>query len=131
MAGVMLIGVATTFIIPEPAEYRPDEFSYTSGDYARFLLLFLLAVVGFVAVFFFSSKSSASLLGFDQLYETVKAAKASLTEQFANKSLASLLVETVRLSLALLVAWLVAKALMVSKVVDSDMVRRSLPESCA
>nr|CAA6825920.1 MAG: AmpG permease [uncultured Thiotrichaceae bacterium] len=125
MAAVMLIGIATTFLIPEPAEYRPDEFSYTSGDYARFLLLFVLAVIGFIAVFFLSSKSAVSLMDFSPLYDGVKSSKESLTELFANKNLASFLIETVRLGIALLVAWLIAKTLMATQVVNASMVQEA------
>lgn len=123
MAAVMLVGVVTTLIIPEPAEYRPAEFAYTPGDYGRFLLLFLLAVLGFIAVFFLSSESSASLLGFDTFYAGIQSAKAALAGLFANESLASLLIETLRLGLALLVAWAIAKGLMAGKVVDATMVK--------
>ncbi|PIE00784.1 MAG: MFS transporter [Thiothrix nivea] len=125
MAAVMLVGVITTLLIPEPAEYRPAEFAYTPGDYARFLLLFLLAVLGFIAVFFLSSKSAAALLGFNVLYESVQSARSSLAEMFANKNLAGLLVETLRLGLALCVAWLVAKALMAARVVNATMVKEA------
>ncbi len=125
MAAVMLVGVITTLLIPEPAEYRPAEFAYTPGDYARFLLLFLLAVLGFIAVFFLSSKSAVALLDFNVLYESVQSARSSLAEMFANKNLAGLLVETLRLGLALCVAWLVAKGLMAARVVNATMVKEA------
>ena len=124
MAGVMLIGVLTTLMIPEPDEYRPDETKYSTADYAKFFMLFILAVIGFIAVFFMSSKSG-SQLGFGPFYETVSSAKKSLTELFSNKSLASLIIETIRLAIALLVAWFIAKGLMASKIVNEKMVVES------
>ena len=124
MAGVMLIGVATTLIIPEPAEYRADESKYHTSDYARFFLLFLLAVIGFIAVFFISSKSGSEF-GFGPLYEPVKSAKSSLTELFANKKLASFLIETLRLAIALVVAWGIGKLLMATRIVNSGMVKEA------
>ena len=124
MAGVMLVGVATTLLIPEPSEYRKDESEYHTADYARFFMLFLLAVIGFIAVFFMSSKSG-SQLGFGPFYEPVNSVKASLTELFANKRLASFFIETFRLGVALAVAWVIAKVLMSTRVVNPDMVKEA------
>ncbi|GIT37974.1 MAG: hypothetical protein Ct9H300mP6_18420 [Gammaproteobacteria bacterium] len=50
MAGVMLIGVATTLIINEPKSER-KETEYSTTDYSRFFLLFLLIVVAFILTF--------------------------------------------------------------------------------
>lgn len=52
MAAMMLVGVATTLIIPEPAERRPIGASIrTIGDYLRFLGAFIAAIAAFVAAF--------------------------------------------------------------------------------
>ncbi len=88
MAAAMLIGVAATLVIPEPASSRPDNHDHDTGHYLRFLALFVLAVGGFIAVFVFSG-------------ETVSAARASLAETFGNKALAGFLVELVRLAVAI------------------------------
>ena len=120
MAGVMGVGVLTTLLIPEPVETESTGLSYNTSDYARFFLLFVLAVVGFITVFFVSSKS-----GFTPLYDLVQNAKASLAELFANKRLASLLIETARLATALAVAWLIAKFMMSAKIVNEAMVKES------
>ena len=108
MAAVMLVGVATTLIIPEPDSYRPDESGYHTSDYLRFLLLFVLAVIGFIAVFTLSS-------------EIVSDAKKSLGEAFNNKNLASFIIETMRLAAGIFVAWVIAKALTGAKLVDGHM----------
>jgi len=121
MAAVMLVGVATTLMIPEPTVYRAEESNYQTADYARFFVLFILAVLGFIAVFFMSSKSG-SQLGFGPLYEMLNGFKTTLAETFSNKRLASLLIETLRLGCALAVAWGIAKALMAMRVVDPHMV---------
>ncbi|RVU82749.1 MFS transporter [Leucothrix sargassi] len=124
MAGAMLVGVITTLTIPEPDAYQANQLSYQTSDYARFFLMFVLSVLSFVAVFFISSKSGVNF-GVGPLYETVQSAKASLTEVFANKRLASLLVETIRLCLALIAAWGVAKLMIRAKMVNESMVKES------
>ncbi len=94
MAAVMLIGVATTLSIKEP-EARDDEINYSSKDYLRFLLLFIICVAGFIAVFYFSS-------------DLVKNIKTTLTEIFANKNIAGFVVELMRLMTAISVAVVLA-----------------------
>lgn len=87
MAGVMLIGVVTTLFIKEP-EARDDKVNYSARDYLRFLLLFLICVVGFIAVFYFSS-------------DLVNLVKMKLTELFNNKHIAGFITELMRLIIAL------------------------------
>ena len=94
MAAVMLVGVATTLLIKEPVS-RADDISYAAKDYLRFLILFIICVTGFIAVFYFSS-------------DLVKSIKSSLTELFNNKHIAGFLVELIRLSTAILIAVLLA-----------------------
>lgn len=94
MAAVMLIGVATTLSIKEP-EARDDVINYSSKDYLRFLLLFIICVAGFIAVFYFSS-------------DLVKNIKTTLAEVFANKNIAAFVVELVRLMTAISVAVVLA-----------------------
>ncbi|MFH1806447.1 MAG: MFS transporter [Pseudomonadota bacterium] len=49
MAGAMGVGVLTTLIVREPAIVRTDsKYFHQTGDYARFLLMFALAVVAFI-----------------------------------------------------------------------------------
>lgn len=96
MAAVMLIGVATTLLIKEP-KARDDRVNYSANDYLRFLLLFVICVAGFIAVFFFSSDS-----------DLIKEIKTSLTEIFSNKNIAGFIVEFVRLIAAIAVAAILA-----------------------
>ena len=51
MAAVMLVGVATTLLIPEPAGASKN-YDYPAEYYLRFLFLFICTVGAFVAVFF-------------------------------------------------------------------------------
>jgi len=109
MAGVMLVGIATTLIIPEPKTQRADESLYSGSDYFRFLLLFAFAVASFIAVFYFSTDFAKSL-------------KATLTDAFSNKHLAGFLVQILRLFSALLAAGIVAKLLVSFGIVNKTMV---------
>jgi PAT family beta-lactamase induction signal transducer AmpG len=52
MAAVMLIGVATTMIIKEPAVQNRSEYHYTAQQYIRFFLLFVFAATCFASCFF-------------------------------------------------------------------------------
>jgi len=53
MAAVMLVGVVTTLLIPEPVVPEVSGEPHSSGwDYTRFLLLFLCSASSFVVVFF-------------------------------------------------------------------------------
>jgi len=109
MAGVMLVGIATTLIISEPIIQRPDESVYSSSAYLRFLLLFVIAVAGFIATFYFS-------------VDVAKEVKNTLTETFSNKHLAGFLVQFLRLATALVIAGGLAMALTKLGVVNKEMV---------
>ena len=115
MAAVMLIGVLTTLIIKEPASYRPSEHKYTTTEYWRFLLVFIVAVLAFIIYFRLSSDLRAT-------------PKEYLSELFSNKRLASTLVETCRLWIGVLIAWLVARFLVNRNVANKDMVREAYIE---
>lgn len=91
MAAAMLIGVATTLVIPEPDHPRDDRHQHDTGHYLRFLALFVLAVAGFIAVFVVSAPVVAS-------------AKTALTEAFGNKALGGFTVAVIRLAAAIAVA---------------------------
>ena len=95
MSLFMLVGIITTLIIHEPCvPTREDHFSTT--DYIRLVIVFLLSVAVFIGCFFFSSEVSADT-------------KLLLTEVFNNKSVASFIVEATRLIGAGFIAFVVAK----------------------
>ena len=112
MAAVMLIGVATTFIIREPDIYRADASPYQASDYLRFLLVFFVGVVAFIATFKLSSNIVSNI-------------KDNLTEVFNNKHLAGFIVATIRLAVAAAVAWLVAMVLVRVGVGNRQMITES------
>ena len=92
MAAAMLIGVATTLIIAEPARRNPSNYFHGTSDYARFLLLFVVLAGTFVAAF-------AGLSG------AVAAVDVWLSDTAGiNGALAGFLAETMRLGIALALA---------------------------
>lgn len=109
MAAVMLVGIATTLIIPEPTIKRTDETIYSANDYLRFLLLFMLAVGGLIATFYFS-------------IEIAKVIKADLTEILSNKHFAGFITQFVRLGAALLIAAGIIVTLVKAGLVNKTMV---------
>ena len=112
MALAMLVGVTTTLVIDEPSQSESGGVLDTGQDYARFLLIFVVAIGGFVAVFFFSGDIAGSI-------------KTSLGAMLANPFLAAFLVETLRLALALLIMWVLALVLVKSGIVGYPMVERA------
>ncbi len=91
MAGIMLIGVATTLLIPEPAVNREHETTHSTQDYLGFVAMFAISVAGFIAVFVFSSELAGNL-------------KNSLSDALNNRPLGGFLVATFRLFAAIAVA---------------------------
>ena len=109
MSAVMLVGIVTTLLIPEPARQREDKAKHNASEYLSFLFLFTLSVLAFIATFYFSE-------------EIVKSTKAILTDTFSNKHLASFIVETLRLASAIMIAGAVAKLVVLSGIVRQSMV---------
>ncbi len=109
MAAMMLIGVVTTFLIPEPQLPESGLNDYVARDYAGLLVLFALAVCGFVLSYYFSSGLAAD-------------GKELLASLLGNKVLAGLLMETTRLTMGLAVATLIAKLAVILGVVRRDVV---------
>ncbi len=108
MSAVMLIGIATTLIIGEPKSSKAQS-EYSTLDYARFFLLFLSIVAAFILTFI----STADL---------VKSSKEVLTETFSNKHLSGFIVGSLRMLLALVVAYGAARLLVVLNIVNRSMV---------
>lgn len=96
IAAVMVVGIITTLSVAEPDYQKKDHSLDNEKDYLGFLLLFVLAAAGFVASFYFSADFS-------------KTVKSELTMIIANKHLAGFSIELLRLVIALLVAFTIAK----------------------
>ncbi len=114
MAGFMLVGVATTLLMPEPVARR-QEPRHAVKDYLGFVLLFLLAAAAFASTFFLSSELAATV-------------KEWAVAWFGHAPLFGFLLEALRLALAVLAAALVARLVMASPAVDTVMVRQAYLE---
>ena len=114
MAALMLIGVFTTFIRPEPV-VKESKATHSTKDYIRFFFLFLIVAACFVACFFFSDELAKNL-------------NEKLTVLFHNDSLADFVVGSLRLGLAVIVATLFAYGLGKSGIVNTDMVEEGYVE---
>lgn len=112
MAGIMLMGVATTLLINEPITQETGAVFHNKRDHLQLLTLFSLAVCGFIATYYLSTGFAAS-------------AKNSLSSALSNPFFASFLVECLRLGLALLIATLSARVLISSGLVSSSLVFKS------
>ncbi len=115
MAAVMLVGVATTLIIREPVSHRDDTNKYQTSDYLRFLSIFVVAVIAFIATF----KLSA---GF------VSSTKTYLKEALDNNHLANFIVATIRLAAATGICALLAVALAKSGFGNKQMITEAYVE---
>ncbi|MEB8431306.1 MFS transporter [Cocleimonas sp. KMM 6892] len=112
MAGVMLVGVITTLLIPEPAQSKDKSTQYSADDYLRFLFLFIAIVIAFILTFYFSSDISKEL-------------KSSLKVTLDNKHLANFIVALIRLITAIAFAGLVAFVLVKARLVNKAMVKET------
>lgn len=115
MASCMVIGVITTLIVSEPDIYQPKTPSLQSRDYLGFLVLFALAVGGLITAYAYSADVALSL-------------KTQITELLGNKALASVLVESFRLGLAILVAYLITRTGIRLSIVKDTVVRETYVE---
>jgi len=109
MASVMLVGVVTTLLIPEPTASKQSRYQYQNSDYLRMLLLFACSVGAFVMFYFYSGDVIASL-------------RRSLPGM--SGGLSGFLLEATRLMLALscsfLIGWSLIRVGMVDKAIASD-----------
>ena len=113
MSGVMLIGIVTTLLIPEPvAEARHKNLLHSNVDYLKFLILFCTVTLSFVLAFIYLNPS-AEIHSLTSEYQGVHSALISFVAGF------------IRLLLAVSVAALVARILARSGVVNMTMVNET------
>lgn len=112
MAAVMLVGIITTLIIDEPEKSAASPYIDTINEYARFVMLFVVIVAGFVGCFY--------LLG-----DTARMIRSTLTGIFANRHLAGFLVACLRLTMSLGVAGILAIVLVKIEFISYATVNRS------
>ncbi|WP_200236938.1 AmpG family muropeptide MFS transporter [Thiohalocapsa halophila] len=104
MAGTMLVGITTTLLVPEPVRSRQVDYPYPAIAYARLVAVFLCAAAAFAGTFFLSG-----------------GAFAMLKDAVGGGGFVTLLVEAVRLALAIGVAGLVGWGLVQLGAVDRAM----------
>jgi len=108
MSLFMLVGVGITLIRPEPTVENSKNI-HSTKDYATLFFMFLIIAGSFIATFYFTSEITAS-------------ASKSLKDIVHNKALAGLIVGTIRLASAILVAFSISLFIGKTKVVNTDMV---------
>jgi len=116
MAGVMLVGVATTLLIPEPAA-NSKNYDYPASYYFRFFFLFACTAGVFIAVFFLTG-NTVNLLN-----SMLRGLTTTIPE--SPGPLVSFLAEATRLLAALLCALTTAFLLMRRNLVDGSMVSQT------
>ncbi|WP_136808453.1 AmpG family muropeptide MFS transporter [Desulfosediminicola flagellatus] len=114
MAAVMLIGVITTLVIPEP-QISKDRIShnFSARQYAQILGLFFVVSASFALTFFHSGDIAEAV-------KTGVASIAPLSEKFVG-----FCVEVLRFAVAVLVAGIVAITLVKVKLVDKHLVNQT------
>lgn len=100
MAGIMLVGVITTFLIPEPT-HKESKLHYTTHDYLRLVLVFACTVAAFVLSFFLT----------DGLFTSLKTI-------VGNGVFTGFILETLRFALAVGVGFVVGYLLVRAGLVD-------------
>ena len=115
MALTMLVGVVTTLVIREPETHQPSPYRYSNSQYLRFLGLFALGVLAFIASYVLTADPAVPM-------------KAELGRLLHNPALAGLLVEALRLTLGLVLAGLVLKALSLTPLYERRLVQESYIE---
>lgn len=111
MAALMLVGIITSLIIPEPeqTESNRNQDNFRSRDHLRILATFAGAVSAFVLMFWSTSSFTAPV-------------KSLITDWSGNRILSSTLTEGVRLLVAVMGAYLVARILILSRFANQTMV---------
>lgn len=112
MASMMLIGVITTLVISEPQAHQKNEHSYRKQDYLRFLLLFVLSALGFVACFYLTA-------------DVAEVIKSYASTSSLSMNITGFIVETFRLLIAIVAAVIVARLFITTGLVEQDMVQQA------
>lgn len=115
MALTMLVGAITTLIVREPDNPRPSSFEYSSGQYLRFLSIFVIGIATFVAMYVFTGPQASEL-------------RSQLAELVHNGALAGFSVESLRLALALTVVYVIVKLLSLTPLYEKQLVEESYIE---
>jgi len=113
MSAAMLVGIFTTLVISEPE--RSSRFESSTRENLKLVILFVVCVFVFIGCYLLTSGP------FDSI-------KASLSDFFANKQLAGVVLEMTRLGLAIALAWATARGLTAIGLVEQRTIRISYQE---
>lgn len=108
----MFVGVITTLVIPEPVNNRASTATYSPKENAQFLLMFAVAAMSFITTFYYSGDLA------DQMTQAI-------TTEVGHKRLVGFVVETARLSIAIVVAWSVASLIIRAGLVSRSMMQET------
>ena len=117
MAAVMLVGMATTLVIAEPAARADALPSRPLGENLRFFVAFLIGVASFVVAF--------RLVGSAALGDPLTSVQGALASATGNEALAGLATATLRLAVSLAIAALVFRLLIAVRLVEAGNVREA------
>ena len=109
MAACMIVGVATTLLMPEPEASKPRSHS-NSRHSAQAVTLFIFCVSGFIVAYVYSAEAGANL-------------KIFVMELTNNKGLAGFIVECLKLTLGLFVAFAIATLLIKTRLVEASILQ--------
>ncbi len=115
MALTMLVGAITTLIIREPDNPRTSPYQYSSSQYLKFLTIFVAGIATFISVYVMTAELATAL-------------RTTLTDLLHNGVLSGLIVETLRLTLAILTVAVVIKALSLTPLYEKRLVTESYLE---
>ncbi|KAF3983743.1 MAG: AmpG family muropeptide MFS transporter [Methylococcales symbiont of Hymedesmia sp. n. MRB-2018] len=106
ISGFMLIGVITTLTVAEPPQAIGNSLN-THKDHLGFLFLFIALVSAFIACFYYST-------------ELAEKAKLIVSTLISNKPLVGFIIELFRLALALIIASIIGKCVILSGIVKQQ-----------
>lgn len=111
MALTMFVGVVTTLVIDEP-QRRHSRGNFSTVENFRFLLMFCVAMIGFVAVFFFSKGLAGEI-------------RSQFSDHIVYKNLVGFLLEAIRLFSALGAAFAIGSVALRMKLANRALVREN------
>jgi PAT family beta-lactamase induction signal transducer AmpG len=113
MALAMCVGVLTTLLVSEPVVVRKDsKYFHQTSDYIRFILMFALTIITFIAANIYVGDALAPL-------------KTSMIDGGMTKELAGFLTGTLQLAVAVIVAIAVAWITTLAGITPREMVRET------
>ncbi len=110
MALVMLVGVSTTLVIPEPCANETGKASRPIRDYTGMLVIFAASVTGFLLTFYYTAELTDDFT-------------ATITGVVGTTQIIGIAVEAARLFAGILAAWLVAALVLRTGIINRDMLR--------